>query len=167
MPDTPERVPLRARFWPRFFRWAVTFQVLWAAFIGFGMLLRGMSGEWQLPLRALPVLATVSGLLAFVSLLAAVRRRNLGCAEITPQGIRPYTIRHNWDIRYRWSEITSVRVMVGPFGNRWLEVIPDSALPFKLTSHPTNVNDVIDALERFAGPEHPLTRAVAEVAEAV
>lgn len=53
----------------------------------------------------------------------------------------------------------------GPFGNRWLEVTPDYATPFKLTAHPTDPAAVLEALERFAGEHHPLTRAYATLLE--
>jgi len=156
-----EKVPIRAPFWSRYFRWAVVFQIGWAFFLGFGLLLRGVGGDWQLREELVYAWAIVSGVLAVLALFIAFRRRHLGCAEITPAGIRPYTIRHGWDIRYRWAEMETVRVKAGPFGNRWLEVVPKDAPPFKLTARPTDPLGVLDALERFAGPDHPLTQAYA------
>lgn len=79
---------------------------------------------------------------------------------LTPTGICPYALRHGWDIRYRWAEVETVRVKAGPFGNRWLEVVPSDAPPFKLTARPIHSAEVLDALERFAGPDHPLTQAL-------
>lgn len=161
MDTRTEKASIRAPFWSRYFRWAVVFQVAWACFLGFGLLLRGVGGEWELREELVYAWAIVSAVLALLSLVIAFRRRHLGCAEITPRGIRTLEPRNF----HRWACLDTVRVRAGPFGNRWLEVVPNDAPPFKLTARPLNSLDVLDALERLAGPDHPLTQAYAMLAE--
>lgn len=48
----------------------------------------------------------------------------------------------------------------GSVGNRWLEVIPAGVPPFPVTPYPTDPTGVLEAVEEFAGPDHPLTRAM-------
>ena len=163
--DQLTRIPVRARFWPRYFRWAITFQFGPLLLFGLNAVFKGIRGDWALSVDFFLTWGVISVVLALLSLYIAVRRRNLGCAELTPPGIRPYTTRHGWDIRYRWSELETVRVKAGPFGNRWLEVVPTDAPPFKLTARPHDPLEILDAFERFAGPDHPLTLAMAEVTE--
>lgn len=166
MNTPPELVRLRAAFWPRYFRWAVAFQLAVAMLFGFGFALQVVSYGWAPPndsyWYALGILSTS---MAVVALAAAVRRRDYGCAELTERGVRPFSYRYGWDIRYGWEVLETVRVKAGPFGNRWLEVVPDEHPPFKLTAHPTDPAAVLEALERFAGEHHPLTRAYATLLE--
>lgn len=154
-----ELTPLRARFWPRYFRWAITLQLGPLLLFGLNILYRGAGGDWDVATEVFVIWAGLSVVLAALALLVAFRRRNLGCAELTPKGIRPYTLRHGWDFRYAWAVIDTVRVKAGPFGNRWLEVVPDGAPPFKLTARPSDSDAVLEALEEYAGPDHPLTQA--------
>lgn len=168
MTANTERIFLRARFWSRYFRWAITFQLGWALLLAFVWAMRCIQGGWWMPEQVEMSWVIVAGVLALFALAIAVRRRNLGCAEITPIGIRPYTRRHGWGwgLRYPWAKIYTARLKAGPFGNRWLEVMPLDDTPFKITARPSNPDAVLDALERFAGPDHPLTLAMAEVVEA-
>lgn len=150
-------VHIRSRFWPRFLRWAVGFQFGWALFIAVGVAVRVLDGDGLPPIELVPGWGFVSGVLALLALFIAYRRRNLGCAEITPRGVRTLSPR----MFHSWACLGTIRVKAGPLGNRWLEVMPDYAPPFKLTAHPTDPAAVLDALERFAGEHHPLTRAYA------
>ncbi len=151
----PDRVLIRSRFWPRFLRWAVGFQFAFALLVGTGVASRGLNGEPLASLKDIFSWAVTAALLGGFCLVLAFRRRNFKAAEITPRGIRPLDPRNF----HSWACLGTVRVKVGPFGNRWLQVNPDYAPPFVLTARPHDPDGVLDALERFAGPDHPLTQA--------
>jgi hypothetical protein len=155
-----ERVIIRTRFWPRLLRWAVGLQLCFALLVGLGVVLRGLNGRPLSSPGEAEALAGLSAVFAVIALLISVRRRNLGRAEITPAGIRPFNRAGRWDRRYPWSMVETVRVKAGLLGNRWLEVCPTGEPYFNLTAYPANTAEVVDALERLAGPDHPLTRAV-------
>lgn len=165
-PTRPVRVVIRSRFWPRFLRWAVGLQIVLGLSVGFVVLMRGVngrslfsSGEWM-------GWATVSAMFAAMALGLAVRRRNVGAAEITPAGIRSFDRVELWYISYPWPLIETVRVRAGLVGNRWLLVGVTDGPTFVVTASPADPIAVLDALERFAGPEHPLTRAFTVIVEA-
>lgn len=155
-----ERVAYRAGFLPRFLRWAVALQVGFGFLVGLGVVLRGLNGRPLSSPGEGEALAGLSAVFAVMALGIALRRRNFGGAEITPAGIRPFNRAARWDRRYPWSMVETVRVKAGLVGNRWFEVCPTGEPAFILTASPANTAEVVDALECYAGPDHPLTRAV-------
>lgn len=164
MPTSAERVAIRPRFWPRYLRWAVGGQTLLAALVGPVVVVRGLNGVPLLEPHEPTFWGGLSGLAAVLAVVLAVRRRNLGRADISARGIRPFRL-YDPDTLYRWAEIATVRVRQGPVGNRWLEVVPAGRPPFPVTAYPTDPTGVLEALEEFAGPDHPLTRAVGAIVE--
>ncbi len=163
MPTHHDRVVIRSRFWPRFLRWAVGLQLGLALLHLVGLVIEGVRGRGWMPTEVALSMGIVSVVLAALALVIAAGRWNVEAADIIPRGIRPLRRASRWDRRYPWALIESVRVKVGPFGNRWLEVVPLSEPPFKLTARPSDPDGVLDALEQFAGPDHPLTRALYSV----
>lgn len=163
--DEPIRVIIRSRFWPRFLRWAVGLQLGLVLPLGLGLVSRGLQGVEQMAPREFGVLAVSSASLAVVAAAIAIRRRNVGAAEINPSGIRPFTDRGRRPPWHHWEELDSVLVRSGLVGNRWLVVCPFGKSSFVLTARPIDPTSVLDALERFAGPDHPLTLAMAEVVD--
>lgn len=158
-----EKVFIRAHYWLRVLRWAVGFQIGLALLLGFSLASRGLSGGLTLSADDIYVLAVGSIGLTLLALLTARRRRDVGAADMTVAGIRPLNRASRWDRRYPWAMLETVRIRVGLIGNRWLEVCPTGEPKFVLTARPTDPVGVLDALERFAGPEHPLTRAYAQL----
>jgi hypothetical protein len=164
--DASVRVVIRSAFVPRFLRWTVGFQLGIIALTALGVLVNGLQGR-ELFTRVDPfVLVQPSVVFAVLAVFIALRRRSVGAAEITAAGIRPFTRSVRWDRRYPWPLVELVRVRAGLVGNRWLEVCPTGEPKFILTARPTRPAEVLDALERFAGPDHPLTRAYAETLDA-
>jgi hypothetical protein len=157
----PERVVIRSRFWPRFLRWAVGWQLLISLFAVLVVLARGLNGRPLGSPHEVPALGVTSAVFALIALGLAVRRRNVDAAEITPDGVLPQEIWGGWARVYPWAAIESVRVRSGIVGNRWLEVVPTGGPKFIVTASPTDPAGVLDALERFAGQDHPLTLAFA------
>lgn len=160
-----EKVVIRSAFLPRFLRWAVGFQIGIIAITAMAVVVNGLQGR-ELFSRVDPVVqAQPSVVFAVLAVLIAVRRRNVGAAEITAAGIRPFGRAARWDRRYPWPMVELVLVRSGLVGNRWLEVCPAGEPKFILTARPTDPVAVLDALERFAGPEHPLTLAYSHLTE--
>lgn len=157
-----ERVAIRPRFWPRFLRWGVGCQLVLGLLVGPVVVIRGLNETPLIEPAERIALASFSVFLGLGALGMAVRRRNLGRADISARGIRPYRL-YGTDMLYRWAEIATVRVRQGPVGNRWLEVVPAGEPPFPVTVYPTDPTGVLEALEEFAGPDHPLTRAMGVV----
>ena len=154
-----DRVLIRSRFWPRFLRWAVGFQLAFALLVTTTVVSRGLNGEPLVDLDDAIGWGAIAAVLGGFCLVLAFRRRNFEAAEITPAGVWPYLKGWGRDPLFPWALIDTVRVKAGPFGNRWLEVVPTDAPPFKLTARPHDPDGVLDALEQFAGPDHPLTQA--------
>ncbi len=154
-----ELVAIRPRFWPRFLRWGGGCQLVLGLLVGPVVVIRGLNETPLIEPAESVVLGTFFILLGLIALGMAVRRRNLGRADISARGIRPYRL-YGTDMLYRWAEIATVRVRQGPLGNRWLEVVPAGEPPFPVTAYPTDPTGVLEALEEFAGPDHPLTRAL-------
>ena len=159
MQTLTDRVLIRSRFWPRYFRWALAFQFGWVLYLGIGVAIRVLNGQGLPPIESVLAWGIVSGVLAVMSLVLAAGRWNVDAADIIPRGIRPLRRASRWDRRYPWALIETVRVKAGPFGNRWLEVVPRDEPPFKLPARPSDPDAVLEALEQFAGPDHPLTQA--------
>jgi hypothetical protein len=137
-------------------------QIVALSLVGPLFLLRGMNGQ-PIGANELFVFGFISVFFAFVALGFALRRRNIGSAEVSPIGIRPFLTSGGWKWRFRWADIEAVKVRSGPVGNRWLEVEPGTGPRFVLTAYPTDPVGSLEALEHFAGPGHPLTRAMAMV----
>ena len=159
--DEPARVVIRSRFWPLFLRWVVALQLLFALVV---VVTAGSRGACGLPLVGQNDPVNWGGTFALLGLSGfamTAAQRNLDRAHLTLVGIRP--ARGLWmrGELYPWSQIESVRVKTGRFGIRWLEVWPLTGELFLLTAHLTDPAGVLDALERFAGPNHPLTQAYA------
>jgi hypothetical protein len=152
-----DRVVVRARHGPRFLRWAIGFQLGLASFVGSGFVIEGVWGRGWMPVQAVVNLGALTGVSGLLATGITFGRRNTGAAEISPKGIRPLDPRNF----HRWECVGAVRVKAGPFANRWLEVVPNDAPPFVLTARASDPDALLDSLERFAGPDHPLTRAYA------
>jgi len=161
-----DRVVIRPRFWPRFMRWAVGFQLAFGLLVGVTVASRGLNGQPLFDLKDGMSWGVTSALLGGFCLFRTLLWRNVEGAELSETGIRPLNRASRWKRRYPWPDVSAVWVRVGWFGKRWIEAQVGDDPPFPLTTRPSNPDAVLDALERFAGPDHPLTLAMAEETEA-
>jgi hypothetical protein len=84
-------------------------------------------------------------------------------AELTAAGVRPFYPTGQRHRVFGWDQLSDVRRWNRGVLGRFLWVTPDGGTPFVLPLRPTDPGGFREAVERFAGPDHPLTRAVAEV----
>lgn len=155
-----EQFVVRGRFWPTWFGLVVKSQLLLLVVAACCIASRGLAGtklfdgDDVVGLSTMHITATVCCLG-----LDGLRQWSVR-AVITPDGIRPYLVAGLvWDRRYPWSEVERVTQCGGLFGRR-LRVEMVGGIECVLPVRPVDPEGFRDALERFAGPDHPLTRAV-------
>lgn len=64
-----------------------------------------------------------------------------------------------------WNRVAVVQRRRDWSGGRWLHVVSEYGEGITLPERPVDFDEFREAVERFAGPDHPLARAVAAVAE--
>lgn len=64
-----------------------------------------------------------------------------------------------------WNRVGVVQRRHGWLTGRWLRVVSEYGVVITLPERPAGFGRFRDAVERFAGPDHPLALALAEVAE--
>lgn len=102
---------------------------------------------------------------AIGSVLVCLVSRWYTGAELTAAGVRPFYPTGQRHHVFGWHQLSHIRRWNrGVFG-RFVCVTPDGGAPFVLPLHPTDPDGFREAVERFAGPDHPLARAVAEVVD--
>lgn len=143
---------VRPRFWPMWLRLTVPVQ---AVTLGL-FLLAGVSGNWTWTVNWEAFGYTSAGL-AGGCFLATLRGWMADKSILSPGGVSLPRPRGGY---FRWGELVRVQVRQGLLGNRWLVVLPDDGPSFTLPLRPANVDGYREAVESFAGPDHPLTRAV-------
>lgn len=157
---------VRLPFWPTWFRMAGAFQLLLLLITVCCIVSRGVGGtklvEWD------DVVGVTMG-------SATVAAYSFGFTWFARWIIRvvilPYGVQTHWQNRwvekfYRWARLVRVtRWGWGVVSGRWLKVWPDKGPAFVLPMPSSDVGELRDVVERFAGPDHPLAVALAEAEE--
>jgi hypothetical protein len=156
----PEQFVVRLAFWPTWLGLVVKSQLLLLAVAVCSIALRGLAGSALLDRDDAVGRSGMHIAVAVCCLgLAGVRRWSIR-AVITPDGIRPYLAAGLvYDRRYPWSEVERVERSGGLFGRR-LRVRFAGGIDCVLPVRPVDPDGFREAVERFAGPDHPFTRAV-------
>lgn len=154
--DDPEYFNVRHRLWFLCLRWVVIVQAVLTILVGAFLLVRMVTTTNMLPAEFL-----CSGLM-FVpatayALFLAVRHWSFVRLWLTAAGLGQS------GTFIRWQRVINVRRRYSLLSGWVLVVESDSGGTITLPERPTDPEAFREAVERFAGPDHPLTRAVTEV----
>lgn len=151
-----EYFDVRHRLWFLCLRWAVLVQAVLTLFVGAFLIFRMVSvghptdlvwgGMLYLPATA-------------YTLFLAVRHWSFVRLWLTATGVG-----HSGKF-IRWQWVTQVRRRYSVLYGWVLAVESDVGGKITLPAHPADFDGFREAVERFAGPNHLLTRAVAAIAE--
>lgn len=167
MSKSDERFVVRPPFWPLFVRAGLTFQGVMTAVLFVSFVTR-VAGGTQLFLPGDPaLLATVYGQGTLLTILSAASRWLGSRALLSVEGIyRTHPLwRRRKDPYIYWSRVELVQRRRSWWLGRWLRVVSEYGEAINLPERPADFDGFREAVERFAGSDHPLARALAEIAE--
>lgn len=164
--DPPTRFVVRPRFWPSWMFFTLAMQAPVSVIIVIALAVRFISRQplfgWD---DALGCSVGFAGS-AVGSAVVILTTRGYTGAELTAEGVRPFYPTGKRDRVFAWSEVCQVvRWRRWPTG-RMLCVFPVGGSTFMLPERPADLQGFREAVERFAGPDHPLTLAIADIADA-
>lgn len=159
---------VRLPFWPTWFRLAGAFQLLLLVVTGCCIAYRGLVGMRLIDWDDVVGLSTGTTAAAVSCVGLVWFGRWTHRVVILPYGVQMHW-QNGWVVKfYRWARLVRVtRWGWGVVSGRWLKVWPDIGPGFVLPLDSLPIGDLRDVVERFAGPDHPLTVALGEAAEGV
>lgn len=160
MAEREERYIVRPRFWPLWLWIMLPFQGVMVGLLVWGLVMQMQSGDRTIPPVVFLIYGTISALFGLVALPLATLARRRGQAELTVAGIRPRLAAWEADRCYSWNEVAVVRVVWVPLLGRRLYITTEDRTTFFIPYRPADADGFREAVESFAGPDHPLTRAV-------
>lgn len=160
MPAAPDRFVVRLRFWPLWVRLNVALQLGGTALLVALFLVRSSKGvpilrPGEPPYFLLqPVLVTVLGTVIAVVLWGCTR------TVLTPAGIQWVSPTEGKDWAFGWAEFTEVVRGFDLIAGRSWHLPAPRGKGVRLPMTPADPIGFREAVERFAGPDHPLTQAI-------
>jgi hypothetical protein len=155
----PEYFDVRHRLWALCFRWVVIVQAVVTVLVGAFLVLRAVTTATV----GHPGDLACSGMVYIpatgYAVFLAVRHWSFVRLWLTAVGLGQS------GTFIRWQRVTKVRRRYSLLSGWVLVVQSESGGVITLPQRPSDPDGFREAVERFAGPDHPLARAVAEVTD--